>query len=184
MALQTPFTTPPTVTPIPVVLCAITREDRLLLIRREQEPYAGFWGLVGGKLKAGETIEEAALREAREETGLEVSLERVSGFVNETLLERGELTAHFLLFICRLRSAEGTPRAGPEGELRWFEVGTLPREKPRIIPTDYLMITRIVVASSPGIRIAEASMERHDCEYQVRHFDLREESLPDQKPGS
>ena len=42
----------------------------VLLIRRGEEPYAGRWALPGGYLNPDETIEEAALRELREETGI------------------------------------------------------------------------------------------------------------------
>lgn len=43
---------------------------QVLLIQRSNPPYQGSWALPGGKLNAGETIEEAALRELAEETGI------------------------------------------------------------------------------------------------------------------
>ena len=55
---------------LPCVLVGIFRDGRLLLLKRNREPFAGLWSLVGGKLHDGETMEECALREAREETGL------------------------------------------------------------------------------------------------------------------
>ena len=50
---------------------------RVLLGRRAIEPRAGFWTLPAGYLEAGETAAEGALREAREETGARLALERV-----------------------------------------------------------------------------------------------------------
>ena len=49
---------------------ALIDQDRVLLIQRARKPYFGMWTLPGGRLEAGETPEEAAMREVREEVGL------------------------------------------------------------------------------------------------------------------
>lgn len=55
---------------------AIFREGRVLAMRRaEWKRGAGLWEVAAGRLEDGETLEEAARREAREETGLEVSID-------------------------------------------------------------------------------------------------------------
>jgi 8-oxo-dGTP diphosphatase len=58
---------------IPCVGAIITAGDQILLIRRGHEPEAGRWSLPGGRIEAGETDEQALVREVREETGLEVA---------------------------------------------------------------------------------------------------------------
>jgi 8-oxo-dGTP diphosphatase len=63
---------PHTIHPVAAVLGVIVHESRVLLVRRSNPPDAGFWGFPGGKIEAGETIEQAALREVNEETGLRV----------------------------------------------------------------------------------------------------------------
>lgn len=57
---------------IPCVGAIITADDRILLILRGHEPEAGRWSLPGGRIEAGETDQQALVREVREETGLQV----------------------------------------------------------------------------------------------------------------
>ena len=54
-----------------VVLGALISNKSILLIKRRKPPYRNYWGLPGGKIKAGEQIEKAAVREIKEETGIE-----------------------------------------------------------------------------------------------------------------
>jgi 8-oxo-dGTP diphosphatase len=54
-------------------------DDAVLLIRRRWPPYRGQWGLPGGFVSYGETPEAAAIREVREETGLEIRTQRLIG---------------------------------------------------------------------------------------------------------
>jgi 8-oxo-dGTP diphosphatase len=62
----------------------IPHEDGgVVVIRRAGHPFKGDHALPGGFVDVGETVEEAAVREAREETGLEVSLERLIGVYSE-----------------------------------------------------------------------------------------------------
>ncbi|MDI6702590.1 NUDIX hydrolase [Methanothermobacter wolfeii] len=58
-------------------------EDRVVLIRRANPPYRGAWAIPGGFVEYGETVEEAARREALEETGLEVELEGILGVYSD-----------------------------------------------------------------------------------------------------
>src|SRR3984957_11683039 len=53
-----------------LVLAVIFAENRMLMVRRGREPYAGSWALPGGYVEFGETPEAATIREVREETAL------------------------------------------------------------------------------------------------------------------
>jgi len=56
---------------VPAVSVAVVRDGRVLLVRRARPPSQGLYAFPGGKVEAGETLEQAALRELKEETGLE-----------------------------------------------------------------------------------------------------------------
>ena len=61
-------------TPALTTDCVIVEsEGRVLLIRRGNEPFAGFYALPGGFVEIGETVESACRREVLEETGVPVS---------------------------------------------------------------------------------------------------------------
>jgi len=56
--------------PVAAVITVIFRDETMILVRRSNPPDAGFWGFPGGKIEFGESIEEAVIRELREETSV------------------------------------------------------------------------------------------------------------------
>lgn len=68
---------------IPCVGAVIPDGDRLLVVRRARAPGAGLWTIPGGRVEAGETDHEALRREVREETGLDVTVGRLLGTVEQ-----------------------------------------------------------------------------------------------------
>ncbi|HMK53489.1 MAG TPA: NUDIX hydrolase [Methanobacteriaceae archaeon] len=61
----------------------VIKKESLVLIKRKNDPYRGFWALPGGFVDYGETVEEAALRETLEETGLLVKLNGILGVYSD-----------------------------------------------------------------------------------------------------
>jgi 8-oxo-dGTP diphosphatase len=74
---------------------------RVVLIERAGEPFAGQWALPGGFVEVGETVEEAAMREAAEETGLAVQVARLVGVYSDPERDpRGHNVS--VAFLCRV----------------------------------------------------------------------------------
>ncbi|HEU4895925.1 MAG TPA: NUDIX domain-containing protein [Acidimicrobiia bacterium] len=60
--------------PLVGVGVAIVSDGAILLVQRGRDPGRGLWAVPGGKVRRGETMRDAAAREAREETGLDVEV--------------------------------------------------------------------------------------------------------------
>lgn len=73
---------------IPCVDIVTYSKGKVLLIKRTTEPAKGLWWVQGGRIKKGETVEQAALRKLKEETGLTGDIERKVGFY-ETIFDKG-----------------------------------------------------------------------------------------------
>ena len=63
--------------------------DKILLIKRGTVVFRGYWALPGGKVEAGETVEQAVIREVGEETGLKVEIVRKIGEYHESGVNNG-----------------------------------------------------------------------------------------------
>ena len=100
-------------------LCYLERDGRYLVLhrnRKENDENHDKWIGVGGKFERGESPEECALREVREETGLTMTEFRFRGLITFVSDEWGVEYMH--LFTCT--GFEGEMRACDEGELVWL----------------------------------------------------------------
>jgi 8-oxo-dGTP diphosphatase len=109
------------------VVFGLDEDDlKVLLIQRDQEPFAGRWALPGGFVRLDETLDEAARRELREETGLtQVYLEQLYtiGDLGRDPRERVVTVAYYAL----VRMSDHTVRAATDARnAAWFAVDDLP----------------------------------------------------------
>jgi 8-oxo-dGTP diphosphatase len=107
--------------PIVGIGVIIWREDKVLLVKRKNAPRAGEWGLPGGKQKLGETIMTAAVREAREETDLDiVPLGIVTAIDGISKDKKGAVEFHYTIVEVAAESRMGKAQAKTDAlEVRW-----------------------------------------------------------------
>ena len=103
----------------------IIQDGKILLQRRTDN---GKWGLIGGLMEMNETYQEAALRESREETGLEVRLASFLGiYHNHDMVWANGDAAHVVTAFFTASIISGEPRIDEESfELRFFGMEELP----------------------------------------------------------
>jgi len=106
-----------------IIIELIDRPDRpIVLIERQNEPFG--WAIPGGFVDYGETIEQAARREALEETGLEVSLVELLGVYSDPVRDPRQHT----MSVVYVATAIGTAIAGDDAKaLQLFAPWELPQ---------------------------------------------------------
>ena len=108
--------------PVPAVGVVCFRDDEVLLIRRGTPPMQGEWSLPGGRIEPGETARAAALRELREETGVEARLLGLIDVVDALIQNRAKtiITRHYVLVDFAALWVAGEVRAGDDAAAARF----------------------------------------------------------------
>lgn len=99
--------------------------DALLLIRRGRPPYQGMWALPGGFMEMDETLEQTAVRELEEETGLKgIRLKQFRAFSG---LDRDPRQRTIGIVFYGFAAEEAIAQAGDDAaEAEWFSIHALP----------------------------------------------------------
>ena len=118
------------VRPIVATIATVFRDDHVLLVRRANPPDAGKWGFPGGKVDLGECLQDAAVRELYEETGIRATAQRVFTAVDAfDHDEEGAVRHHYVLVAVLCAWTSGEPIAGDDAlEARWFPLNALEEE--------------------------------------------------------
>jgi ADP-ribose pyrophosphatase YjhB (NUDIX family) len=117
--------------PLVGVGAIIIEDSRVLLVKRAHPPLQAKWSIPGGVLELGELVREAAVREAREETGLMVEPGDLLGVYDRVLRNPDQrVQYHYVLidFLCQ-RVGGNLLAADDAAEVRWFTREELPALK-------------------------------------------------------
>jgi 8-oxo-dGTP diphosphatase len=113
--------------PYLAVSAAIFRDGKVLIVRRARLPAHGLYTLPGGGVELGETLEEAVIREVREETGLEVEPMALAGYRQAITRDAaGAVERHFVILPFAARWIAGEVSLNEElDEAHWLEPAEL-----------------------------------------------------------
>jgi len=106
-------------------LCYIIKEGRILLGMKKRGFGVGLWNGFGGKADAGETIFETAVRELREESGVDAMDLEKRGIISFSFEDGKEIEVH--VFVAS--NFSGEPCETDEMKPQWFDISDLPFDK-------------------------------------------------------
>jgi 8-oxo-dGTP diphosphatase len=115
----------------------ITKDQQVLLLRRRNVHGAGAWSTPGGHLDFGESPEACAVREVKEETGLDIDAVAFRAITNDVFIAEGR---HYITIWMEGRYTGGEPiLAAPyeASEIGWFPWDALPQ--PLFLPLKHLL---------------------------------------------
>jgi 8-oxo-dGTP diphosphatase len=110
--------------PAPTACVLVLRDDRLMLTRRARPPQEGLWDVPGGFIEPLELPEAAAVRELREETGLEIAIDSLLGFFLDVYGDDGVATLN-VYFVAHVIDGREAP-ADDVSEIGWFPLDGVP----------------------------------------------------------
>jgi len=119
------------------VAIILTRDDRVLLMKRKGHHGPGTWSTPGGHLEFGETPEQCAAREASEEVGVDVVDIRFRAVTNDLFEATGR---HYITIWMEGRTESAEPRIAAEREVAefgWYAWDSLPG--PLFLPLENLV---------------------------------------------
>jgi len=102
----------------------VIKSGEILLIKRSNYPYKGAWALPGGFVDQNETVEQAVVREVREETGLKTIIRSMLGVYSSP--DRDPRKTISIAFV--LKQVSGRTRTSNEtSDVKWFNLNGLPK---------------------------------------------------------
>ncbi len=103
----------------------IIEDNQIVLLTRAIEPFRGLFDLPGGMVEYGETVEQAAVREAEEETGLKVKLNEILGVYSSP---NRDPRFHTIAIAFISQPIEGELKSSYEGEAKWYNIEKIKSE--------------------------------------------------------
>jgi 8-oxo-dGTP diphosphatase len=101
--------------------------DKILLIKRRTIPFRGYWALPGGRVEPGETVEQAIVREVKEETGLDAAVVRKIGEYHEQgVQDEVEYDYYPACFLVKIVGGEIKKQESEIEEIKLFSLDEVP----------------------------------------------------------
>ena len=155
---------------MPGVGVVVFKENNVLVIKRRNPPRKGQWSIPGGKQKLGETWQDTAKREVREETGIEISLiglvdvvdaiieddkKNKNGKINRgPLRKKTNVAYHYTLIDCAAYWESGSLMAGSDAtEAEWWPID-------RLKELQLWSETERIIQKAKSLRNKEMNVER------------------------
>ncbi|MGM0592890.1 MAG: 8-oxo-dGTP diphosphatase, partial [Halobacteriota archaeon] len=154
---------------IEATLCFVVRNDAVLLIEKRRGLGEGWYNGPGGKLEDGETPRACAIRETREEVGIEVHAPEKVGDLTFVL----DGTNHTHCHVFRTDAYDGEPRESPEARPEWVPIDDVPYD--RMWEDDRYWLPGVLAGDTAagefrfegGRPLDEAEFVDHDLEWGV-----------------
>ncbi len=137
--------------------------DRILLVKRQNVHGAGTWAPPGGHLNFGESFEDCAVRETREETAVEISDVKFRVITNDVFEAEQK---HYITSWMEAKYVSGEPRVqapDEESEGGWFMWGNLPQ--PLFLPLQHLLSGDTLPSQTTDEKIGTLPEEPHPLKY-------------------
>jgi 8-oxo-dGTP diphosphatase len=132
----------------------IKKGDRILLVKRAKDPWAGAWKAPGGHMEFGESPEETAAREVQEETGVTISELKFRTMTND-IFEADK--RHYISIWMEAKYVSGEPKLdapNEETEIGWFTWDSLP--EPLYLPLQNLLHGKTYPSQTTETKIGAA----------------------------
>lgn len=106
----------------------VNRNNEVLLQKRAVLPEKGYWSLIGGRLEMFETLEDAVIREVKEETDLDIEIIKLLGICDH-IIENEK--SHWIAtsYLCKIKNGEPKIMEPDKAEdMKWFKIDNLPEK--------------------------------------------------------
>ncbi|GEM_PF-531308 len=132
--------------PVSIAVGVVVNAGKILMIKRIKGNFQGLWAMPGGKIETNEHLSDSAIREVREESGIQCEFKSYLGTISEHIVnnEQDIGSQHFLIHLCELIPNSIEIEQGKEGILSWIPLDDIATLKETIIPSDVEMIEKIV----------------------------------------